>query len=99
MKRTGSRTEPWETPNVSEDEGEMCGEITTADARNERYEVNHCSETEEMPNLVERRWSRMEWSKVSWAAERSRRQRQETCCIQKALKRWSCRESNVVSVE
>ena len=31
----------------------------------ERYEVNHCSETEKMPNQVERRLRRMEWSRVS----------------------------------
>ena len=43
------------------DEGELCGGIPTVDVRNERYEVNHCSETEEMPNQVERRWSRMVW--------------------------------------
>ena len=29
--------------------------MVTADVWNERYEVNHCSETEEMPNQVERR--------------------------------------------
>ena len=66
--------------------------------RDERYEVNHCSETEEMPNQVERRWSRMECWRVSKAAHRSRRQRQETCCMEMALERWSCRESSVVSV-
>ena len=53
---------------------ELCGGISTVDVQDERYEVNHCSETEEMPNLVERRWSRMEWSRVSKAADRSRRQ-------------------------
>ena len=67
--------------------------------RDERYEVNHCSETEEMPNQVERRWSRMEWSRVSKAADRSRIQRQETCCMEMALERWSCRESSVVEGE
>ena len=80
-------------------EGELCGGIPTVDLRDERYEVNHCSETEGMLNQVERRWSRMEWSRVSKAADRSRRQRQETCCIEMALERWSCRESSVVSVE
>ena len=64
-----------------------------------RYEVTHCSETEEMPNHVERRWSRMEWLIVTKAANRSRRQRQETCCIEMALEGWPCRESSVVSVE
>ena len=33
------------------------------------------------------------------AADRSRRQRQETCCMEMALARWPCRESIVVSVE
>ena len=98
MKRTGPRTEPCGTSQVREDEGELCGGIPTVDVRDERYEVNHCSETEEMPKQVERR-SRMEWSRVSKAADRSRRQRQETCCMEMALERWSCRESNVVSVE
>ena len=77
----------------------MCGGIPMGDVRDKRYEVNHCGETEEMTNQVERRWSRMEWSRVSKAADRSRRQRQETCCIEMALERWSCRERSVVSVE
>ena len=37
------------------DEGELCGGIPTVDVRDERYEVNHFSETEEMPNQEERR--------------------------------------------
>ena len=99
MKRTGPRTEPFGTPQVRGDEGELCGGIPTVDVRDERYEVNHCSETEEMPNQVERRWSRMEWSRVSKAADRLRRQRQETCRMEMALEIWSCKESSVVSVE
>ena len=67
--------------------------------QDERYDVNHCGETEEMLNQVERRWNRMEWSRVSKVAYRSSRQRQETCCKEMALERWSCRESSVVSVE
>ena len=50
------RTEPCGTPQVRGDEGELCGGIPTVDVRDERYEVNHCSETEEIPNEVERRW-------------------------------------------
>ena len=99
MKRTGPRTDPCETPQVRGEEGELCGGIPTVDVRDERYEVNHCSETEEMPNQVKRRWSRMEWSRVSKAADISRRQRQEICCMEMALEKWSCRESSVVSVE
>ena len=60
---TRPRTEPWGTPQVRRDEGELCGVIPTVDVLDERYEVNHCSETEEMPNQVERRWSRMEYQK------------------------------------
>ena len=83
---------------VRGDEGELCGGIPTVDVRDKRYEVNHCSETEEMPNKLEIRWSWMEWSRVSKAGDRSRRQRQEPYCMEMALERWSCRESSVVSV-
>ena len=55
-------------------EAELCEGIPIVDVRDERYEVNRCSETEEMPNQVERRWSRMEWWRVSKADDRSRRQ-------------------------
>ena len=48
--------------------------MATADVQDEIYEVNHCSEREEMPNQVERRWRRMEWTRVSKATDRSRRQ-------------------------
>ena len=99
MKRTGPRTEHCGTPKVRGDEGELCGGIPTVDVRDERYEVNHCIETEEMPKKVEGRWSMMEWSRVSNAADRSRRQRQETCYKEIALERWSCREISVVSIE
>ena len=79
LKRTGPRAEPCGTPQVRGDEGKLCGGILIVDVRDERYEVNHRSETEEMPNQVERRWSRMEWWRVSKAADRSRIQRQVTC--------------------
>ena len=48
MKRTGSITEPIGTSQVRWDEGELRGAIPTVDVRDERYKVNHCSETEEM---------------------------------------------------
>ena len=99
LKRTEPRTETCGTPQVRGDEGKLCGVIPTVDVRDERYGVNQCSETEEMPNQVERRWSRIEFSRVSKAADRSRIQRQETCCMEMALERWSFRESSVVSLE
>ena len=43
--------------------------VAMADVRDERYEVNHCSEREKMPNQVDRRSSRMEWSRISKAAD------------------------------
>ena len=33
------------TPQVRRDEGERSGGIPTVDVRDERYEVNHCSNT------------------------------------------------------
>ena len=48
MKSTGPKTEPRGTPHVRGDEGELCGGIPTVDVRDERYEMNHCSETEEI---------------------------------------------------
>ena len=45
----------WATPQVRGDEGELCGGMATADVLDQRYEVSHCSEIEEMPNHVDRR--------------------------------------------
>ena len=41
LNRIGPRTEPWGTPHVREDEGARCGEMETADVRDDKYEVNH----------------------------------------------------------
>ena len=56
LKRNESRTEPCGTPQVTGDEGELCGGIPTVDVRDERYEVNHCSEREEMPHGIHVAW-------------------------------------------
>ena len=71
MKRTVPITEPYGTLQIRGNEGELCGGIPTVDVRDEWCEENHCSETEVMPNQVERRWSRKEWLRVSKAADRS----------------------------
>ena len=60
MKRTGPRTATWETPQVKRDERDIFVWIATADVRDERHEVSHYGKIEEMPNQVERRWSRTE---------------------------------------
>ena len=46
---------------------ELCGGIPTVDVRDERYGVNHCSETEEMPNQVENKG-------VGWSGRQYQRQ-------------------------
>ena len=71
LKKTVPRTEPCGTPQVRGDEGEMFVGIPAVDVRDESYEVKHYIETEEMTNKVERRWSTLEWSRVSKAADRS----------------------------
>ena len=47
IEKNWPRMEPCGSPQVRGDEGELCGGIPTVDVQNERYEVNHCSETEE----------------------------------------------------
>ena len=52
---------------------ELGGGIHTVDVRDERYEVCHCSETEEMPNQVENKGVGWNGRQKSKAADRSRR--------------------------
>ena len=70
LKRIGPKTEPCGIPQVRGSEGERLGRMKQLICRNDRYEVNHCRGSSEMPNQVERRRSKMEWSRVSKAAER-----------------------------
>ena len=62
MKRTWPRTETCGTPQVRGDEWGTVWRDPTVDVRDERYEVNHCSETEEMPNQV-KKWSGREYQR------------------------------------
>ena len=50
----GPRTDPCGTSQVRGDGGELCGRIPTVDVRVERYEVNHCSKTEEKQYVSKR---------------------------------------------
>ena len=50
LKRTEPKTKPWRTAKVRGYAEEMCGGTATAEVRDESYEVNYCSEREEMPN-------------------------------------------------
>ena len=70
LKRIGLKTEPCGTPQVRGSEGERLGGMKQLIFEHDKYEVNHCRGSSEMPNLVERRRSKMEWLRVSKAAER-----------------------------
>jgi len=52
-----------------------------------------------MPNQEDRRVSKILWSMVSKATDRSRRQRQEIVREPMALIRWSCMYRTAVSME
>ena len=48
--------------------------------RDDKYDLNHFKTDPWFPNQEDRRVIRMSWSMVSNAAERSRRQRQDSLC-------------------
>ena len=70
LKRIGPKTEPCGNPQVRGLKGERLGGMKQIICGNDRYEVNHCRGSSEMPNQVERRRSKMEWLRVSKAAEK-----------------------------
>ena len=55
--------------------------------------------TNEEKEKLEKRWSKIGWSRASMAAEWSRRQRQHTWWWDIAFDRWLCSKSSVVSVQ
>ena len=69
LKRIGPKTKPCGTPQVRGSEGERLGGMKQLICGNDRYEVNHCRGSSEMSKQVERRRSKMEWLRVSKAAE------------------------------
>ena len=60
LKRTGPKTEPCGTPQARGSDGERLSEMKQLICGNDKYEVNHCRGSSEMPNQVERRRSKME---------------------------------------
>ena len=60
----------------------------TRKERDDKNDLNQSKAEPWMPNQDDRRVSSMLWSMVSKAAERSRRQRQDTFCEPVALIRW-----------
>ena len=49
------------------DEAKLCGGIPTVDVRDERYEVNHCSESEQSQ-------TRLKYDGVGWSDREYQRQ-------------------------
>ena len=70
LKRIGPKTEPCGTSQVRGSEGERLGGMKQLICGNDKYEVNHCRGSSEIPNQVEKRRSKMEWLRMSKAAER-----------------------------
>ena len=58
----------------------------TRKERYDKYDLNQSKAEPWMPNQDDRRVSSMLWSIVSKAAERSRRQRQDTFCERKRVR-------------
>ena len=81
----GSRTEPWGTPHIQVWQKEKLLLHLTRKERDDKYDLNQSKAEPWMPNQDDRRVSSMLWSMVSKAAERSRRQRQDTFCEPIAL--------------
>ena len=88
MERMAPRTEPWGTPQERGSEEERLSRHETEKNLSDRYDWNQARALSHIPNQEVRRWSRMEWSIVSKAADRSSRVRPVTCCRSIALVRW-----------
>jgi len=99
MKRIGPSTEPLGTPVASRVGDDLQPEHETVKILYDRYEENQERTLPWRPNNKDKRCSRMEWSTVSKAAERSGRVRQLTFCLSMALMRSSCNALRVVSIE
>src|SRR5208282_891541 len=99
MKRMGTRTEPWGTPQERGSEEERLSRQETEKNLRDRFDWNQARALSHIPNQEVRRWSKMEWSILSKAAERSSRVRPVTSCRSIALMRWSWITSKADSVE
>lgn len=77
MKRMGPRTDPWGTPQVTVCEFEVEWPMEMYSVRFVRYDWNQLRAVPVRPMVEWSRCSRMLWSIVSNAADRSRRIRRD----------------------
>ena len=87
MKRRGPKTEPCGTPVVRGARSEEPESVWTNWFLSVRYKVIRSRAGPRMPKVEESLVSRMAWSMVSKAADRSRRMREVTCRFSTARKR------------
>jgi len=87
MKSRGLRTEPWGTPQEQVHKDEKVLLHLTRKERDDKQDLNQLRTEPWIPNQEERRVSKMLWSMVPKAAERSRRQRHDNFCDPTALMR------------
>ena len=85
----GPRTKPRGTPHIQVWQEEKLLLHLTWKERDDKYDLNQSKAELWIPNQDNRRVSSMLWSMVSKAAERSRRQRQDTFYESVTLIRWS----------
>jgi len=76
-KSSGSKTEPWGTPQEDVYQEDRLVSHLTQKQRDDRYDLNQLRTEPWIPNQDERQVIKMSWSIVSKAAERSSRQRHE----------------------
>jgi len=81
------RMEPWGTPQEEVQKDQKVLLHLTWNERDDKYDLNWLRTKPWIPNQDERRVSKMLWSMVSKAAERSRRHRHDNCCDAIALMR------------
>ena len=86
--RMGPRTEPWGTPHERECLSDSDTSIWTNWERSVKYDVNQSSALPLIPKLVDNRWSKIPWSTVSNAADRSSSRRTTHCWLSIHLKEY-----------
>ena len=95
----GPSTEPCGTPNSNGVRSDLIPSIITEKWRPVKYDENHFNTVPDNPNDNDRRCNIMWWSRVSNAADRSRRDRIDTIPSSAALSRSQVIRRRAVSVQ